>query len=427
MIKKLKRKYKGRGFKTIVENFVSLSALNILNYIFPLILIPYLTRVLGVENYGIYAFVYAILNYFTLVVRYGFEFSATKQIAIISEQKQKLNEVFSAVLSVRVILILITLVILNLLFLFIPKIADYKTYFIMGAGIFIGHGLIPVWFFQGMEKMKFLTIINLVTRSVSTILVFLFVKKSSQIDHALLFQSVGLVIGGILSIILAISIFKLRFIFPQKSEVKFQLKDGWQVFLSTLGMNFYRESNTIILGFLTNFTAVGYYSAAEKIVKAVQSLVAPFVNTLFPHFGRRLNAGANLSVELKRFVSVGKYYSLVLLVISSVLFLFSPLIIRYYLDESYLNSILNVQIMSAVIIFGGLNFYFGIAGLVNLGLEKYFTKAVWISAILSVVVCFILIPYWNDKAAAVAMVLAELSLSLLILIKVYKIYKIRSL
>jgi PST family polysaccharide transporter len=215
--------------------------------------------------------------------------------------------------------------------------------------------------------------------------------------------------------ILSFAVFKIKFTFPSFKELIYQVKDGWHIFLSTLGMNFYRESNTIILGFLTNFSVVGYYAAAEKLIKVIQSLTAPFVNVLFPYFGRRLNVGENIAKNLKLYKKLGAYYGLLLLIISISVLFFAPWGIKTYLSSAYISSVINIQIMCMVIFFGGLNYYYGIIGLVNMGKEKLFAKAVWISGVFSVCICFLLSGKLLDKGASLAMVLAEFLLFMQIL------------
>jgi len=338
-----------KDYRVLIENFFSLSVLNIINYLFPLILIPYLTRVLGVEKYGLYAFAFAIINYFVMLVNYGFDFSATKQVAIIRDDKVTLNKLFSTVTTVRIILAAISVLFLLIIVLLVNKLSSEKELIFSGVGIIISAAFIPVWLFQGLENMKLVTVVNFITRLLSTLLMFLFVKEQQDYRLALSFQSLGYLAGGVFSMILSFTVFKIKFKVPLLKELIFQVKDGWHIFLSTLGMNFYRESNTIILGFLTNFSIVGYYAAAEKLIKAIQSLTAPFVNVLFPYFGRRLNVGENIAKNIQIYKKLGVFYGLLLLTISIIVLILAPWGIKSYLSSAYINSVTNVQIMCMVI------------------------------------------------------------------------------
>lgn len=416
IVAKFKRITENKEHHKLFENFLSLSVLNVVNYLFPLILIPYLTRTLGVEKYGIYAFGLAIINYFSMLVSYGFDFSATKQVAIIRDNKAKLNRLFSSVMSIRLVLVFIALVLLTLSVLIIPRLYLERELLFSGVGIFIGIALIPTWLFQGLENMKVVAIVNFLTRLFSTALIFIFVREQLDYKLTLLFQSCGYLIGGTLSIILSLTMFKIKLVFPTLQELRFHLKEGWHIFLSTIGMNFYRESNTVILGFLTNYTIVGYYAAAEKIIKVVQSFTSPIVNTLYPYFGRKLNVGENTSKNFLLFKKLGIYYTFLLIFIAASVALISPWIIRNYLGILYVSSITNIQIMSPVIVFGSLNYYYGIIGLVNIGKETLFARAVWISGTLSILLCYILSKTILDKGAAISMVFAEVLLFIQILI-----------
>ncbi len=399
-----------KDLQRIGGNFLSLSVLNFINYLFPLILIPYLARVLGVDKYGLYAFALASLNYLVLIVKYGFEFSATKQVAIIRDDIHKLSQLFASVLTVRIILFFVSLLVLITLVVIVPKFSEEKLMLFFGTGIILGWALIPIWFFQGMENMKYVTIVNFFTRLIATMLVFIFVKSPDDYELALLFQSIGLLSGGILSLFLAFKIFKIKFVIPTWPTIMFQLKDGWQLFISTIGMNFYRESNVLILGFFTDYTLVGYYAAAEKVVKAIQSLTQPVTNALYPYFGRKLNAEDTRSSGVKNLKRIGLYLGSVLFLISILVLVLSPAIIKIYLSDNFIHSIKNVQIMSFVILFGGLNYFYGIVGLVNLGYEKRFTQSVWVSGIISVIVCIALVPQLRDVGASLAMLVAEIVL-----------------
>lgn len=418
-MKNLKKIISNNENKRLIENFFSLSILNVINYIFPLILTPYLTRILGVNNYGSYVFAYAIINYFVLIVRYGFDLSATKQVALKKNNNEQLNNLFVSVLYGRIILSIISIFLIIVLISTIPKLSHDKLSYIYGIGIIIGIAITPTWFFQGMENMKFITIINFLIRLSSTILILIFIKNSSDYNLVLLFHSIGFLAGGLFSLFFAFKFFKIKFKIPRIKQVIEQMKDGWYVFLSTVGMNFYRESNIIILGFLTNYHIVGYYAAAEKLVKLIQSFNVPFVNTLYPYFGRKLNQNNSLN-EFTKYNKIGFYYIIILIIITLIAFFCANLIVKY-LGEQYTDSIIDFRILSLVIIFGGFNYYFGVLGLVNIGKEKYFSRYVWISGIVCIILCITLSHILKDIGAAIAMVAAEFLLTIMIFVSLNKI------
>ncbi len=420
-MKRIRKLLLNKENKRLLENFFSLSILNFINYLFPLILIPYLTRILGVEKFGLYAFSYAVIQYCTVLVSYGFDYSATKYVAINRDNLEKISEVFICVIIVRLALALVCVVLVLAATGLINKLRGEYLLYVFGIGIFLGQALIPLWLFQGMEQMKFVTIINFISKLTSTLLIFIFLKNQSDYIYVNLFFSIGFLVAGILSILLAIRIFRIKFILPKSEFIKDRIRDGWHLFLSTVFMNLYRESNILILGSFVNYTVVGYYAAAEKIIKAIQSIVSPISTALFPYFGRNLNLADKKERTLKLFFRFNKYYAIALALIVCIVLFSSKYIVTYYLGNGYTNSIQNIKIMSVIILLGGLNYFLGIVGLVNLGFEKQFTQSVFVAGVISIITCFTLVNILPGTGAAITLVIAEVVLFILIL----NVYRIR--
>lgn len=409
-------KFRTQNVKKLIESFLSLSILNIVNYVFPLIIIPVLIKRLGFENYGIYIFAYTILNYFNLVVQYGFNFSATNKIAKNQNDFELIARTYTSVSIIRMLLSVILILGLIVLYAILP---DRFEIYLFGIGIFFGQGLIPVWLFQGLENMRFITLINLVVRVLAFTLIFLFVQHPNDMNKLMMFQSVSFVLGASLSMIIVWKYLGIKLVKPSVTQVKGDLIEGWQLFLSTIGMNFYRESNIVILGVITNYTIVGYYAPAEKLIKALQSFTNIIVTALYPYFSRRFTEAAGGAKYV--FKKVGRYLAFFFMLSSLFVFITAPLIINFYLRRVVDSTVLDLQILSFIIFFGGLNYYYGIIGLVNKGMEVEFTKAVWLSGIISVLTCIILSKIWSDSGAAVAMLIAEVNLLLIVLNKIGRI------
>jgi PST family polysaccharide transporter len=419
-MRRIKIFLKNNDVLSLINNFFSLSLLNVINYAFPLILIPYLTKVLGVENFGKYVFSFAIIQYATLFVSYGFDYSATKYVSINRENKNKLSSIFINVLTLRILIsLLCTVIIYVTCEIMFDNLQDKKLY-LNGIGVFIGYALTPLWFFQGMEKMKFVTIINFISKVISTLLVFFYIKDKNSLEFVNLFFSVGSLISGVLSIFLAVYIFNLKLIIPKLIDFKKHLFEGWSLFLSTIFMSMYRETNVLMLGAFTDYKIVGYYSAAEKIIKAIQSVISPFTSILYPFFGRKLNNENETDKMLSVFFKFTKYYSLLVFVLVILLYFVSNIIIFNVFGPNFVNSVLNFKILILVVFFGGLNYLLGIVGLINLGFEKEFTSSVFISSIVSICLGYFLIKNYKDIGASLTMVITEILLFSLILYKYFK-------
>ena len=397
--------------KSLIESFFSLSILNGLNVILPLITLPYILRIVGPANYGVYSFVYVTIQYVLIVSSYGFDFSATKQISQHRNDEVEVNKIFNAVIITKLILSLFGILILLTFSPLFIRSKDNYLLLLYGVGIVFGDIFIPVWLFQGLEKMRYLTLVNVISKLFFTLLIFIVVKKGSDYKYILLLNSLGYIIAGIFSTFIVIKAFHIRFMRPVKKDVIFQLKDGLAVFGSTLGMNFYRNSNVFILRFFVNDSMVGIYAAAEKVIKAIQGIASPMVQALFPHFGFRFKTMSEKD-NVSTLFRVTKLFSVLLLIIALSTFLFSPYIIRFFGGKEFIESIPLVKIMSLVIFFGGINYLLGIVGLINLNKQTAFFITVTLSGIVSMFFLVIFGFKLGIYAAAWSKVISEIILFL---------------
>mgnify|MGYP003522537605 CR=1 FL=1 len=165
MLNKLKQLFvrlkHNKDGKTLIANFGYLSLLQIASYVFPLITLPYLARVIGVEGFGKIAFAAAIMVWFQTIADWGFNFTATRDVAKNRDNKEKISEIFSNVFWARVFLMLISLIGLSVCVLVIPKFKENANIIMISFLMIPGHILFPDWFFQAIEKMKYITILNL--------------------------------------------------------------------------------------------------------------------------------------------------------------------------------------------------------------------------------------------------------------------------
>lgn len=300
--------------KRLISNFISLLVLQGSNYILPLLTLPYLVRILGVEYFGLLAFATATIAYFQILTDYGFNLTATKEVSIHRNDKQKLVEIFSSVMIIKFLLMLLSFVILCIVVFSFDRFRKDYLVFILSFGMVIGQVLFPVWFFQGMEKMKYVTYLNILAKSIFTVAIFLVVKEQSDYYIVPLLTSIGFIISGLLAFYLIKKEFDISFKLQSFKTIKYYLVDGWHVFLSRFYISVYTTTNIILLGIFTNNTIVGYYSIAEKIVMAIGGLFEPANQTLYPYLVKIYHN------NLKQFTTMLKKISISYLCI--VIFLF---------------------------------------------------------------------------------------------------------
>ena len=285
----LKIKNLSSDSKTLLSNFFSLSVLQGINMILPLVTLPYLTRVLGVEKFGLINFVLSIIMYFNILVSFGFELSATREISVNRDNLKKVSEIFSSVMLIKLILALLSFLILLILTTYIDSFNQYSALYFVTFGLIIGNLLAATWFFQGMEKMKYITYINVSSRVFFTILIFVFVKDSSDYMWVPLLNSIGALVAGVYSVLLIFRMYNIKLKLPTLDTIIYYLKDSYYFFLSRVANNGSRYYAITIIGIYFGNTIVGYYSMVEKLFYAFLSLGGIVSQTIYPYMSRTKN------------------------------------------------------------------------------------------------------------------------------------------
>ena len=409
-------------YKQIVENFFSLSILNGLNVLLPLVTLPYILNVVGKANYGAYSYIYVIVQYVILFSTYGFNFSATKQISQCRDDVESVLRIYNAVTASKVLIAAFLSVVLLLCGKYVFKSEEGAWMFVYGLGMVVGDVLTPVWLFQGMEEMKYMTIVNASSKILFTILIFVVVQESEDYQLLILLNSCGYLLAGLLSVILVYRQFHLRLHWATWSDIRMQLKEGSAVFGSTFGMNLYRNANVIILKQFVTDDIVGLYSAAEKVVKGFQSIISPAAQALFPHLSQRFK-GKPVGENMRLLRRISLPFTGVVLLVAIGVFAFAPLISDILCGKEFAACVPLIRIMTLVILFGEINYLVGIVGLINMDGPRYFFQSVIVTGVFSVVFMLMMTPRCGGNAAAWAMSLSEVLLCILCLLSLYRINK----
>ena len=410
-----------KKYSKIIENFFSISLLNAISQIISFFLVPYLVAVLGFDTYGAYCFIYNIALYLVMFGTYGFRFSATRLISICRDDRAEVNRIFNAAIAARLLLSTVGALIAGVAVFMLMDKDDFIMY-LFALGIVYGDVFIPVWLFQGMEQMRYLTIVNVVSKIVFAVLVFILINEQGDYIYILILNSCGYVAAGILSIFIAFRQYGLSFSLPRWSDIVELLKDGWHIFVSNIGMELYRNSNAFLLGVLVSDTAVGIYTSIEKLVKVGQSVINALPMAIFPH-ASRLFQGREISDSLSKLFRMLRV-SFLLLAVVALLFACSPKLVVWYLPElDYTVAKYMVWLMSPVMIFGSLNYIAGIVGLVNLGASSLFERNIWIVGVMSVSLMLIFAKEYSYYAAAATWSIDEILLFVLCLFSLRSVGK----
>lgn len=391
--------------KVLLANFFSLSALQAVNFILPLLTIPYLIQVIGIELYGLLAFATALMMYFIILSDYGFNLIATDEISINRDSISKVSDIFSAVLMVKFILVLVGFVILTLFILFFDRLSQNWEIYYLTFGIVIGQSLFPIWFFQGMEKMRYIAILNILAKSIFLIAIFIFVKEEEDYYLVPLFNALGFIVSGVISLVYIRNNFGVSFNIQKIEVLQNYLKKGWHIFISRIVVVFYTSSNLLILGVFTDNTMVGHYAIAEKVIGAISSLGAMINQVFFPYLSKiRSISEVNY---YNKFTYILKIIIGVMSLVSLGIYFLAPWIVEMLVGREVSEIVEILRILAITIIFFPLGGFFT-QSFITLKASFLITKATIYTAIINLLLVFPLVYFYNIYGLALVVILVQI-------------------
>ena len=397
-------------YKRIIINFLSLSLIQVSNYLIPLITFPYLVRTLGLEMYGLVAFGQNIFAYFEQVLTYSFSLTAPKDISQADGSHTAISRIFHRVLFAKLGLLILCLILATLITLAVPRLYEIKTMMLAGILILLSNVLQFDWFFQGMQEMKNITIVNLSARFLSIALLFATVHSPSDTVAALIFFPISNILVGLIALVLIYRKFGLPFTPPQYSDIFEELKQGFQIFTSQFLVRFYSaDINITLLGFLSNNLTLGIYTFANRIFALAAAATGPLSNALYPHLAKLYRE--NIEQYRKQFKTILVTILAVFSVLGLGLYLAADFITTFLAGQPTPQSSLILRILSVALVFAPFGAFYTQAFII-LGREKELLFTVMICIIVNAISLFITYHYFQEIGLAITNIVVWVTLFL---------------
>lgn len=388
----------------ILKNMTWLASLQFANYLIPLLLIPYVVRIVGVEAFGNISYAQNIIAYLTVLVNFGFDYSATQEIAIHRDNKAKTNAIFWSVIRSKALLLLLSFAILFACFAFIDEFNANKKLYLFTALINVGFALFPSWFLQGVENMAKTTVFNFVAKLVGAILIVLLITSPKHYPYYLLILSLSYIAGGGLAFLYVVRKYKLSY--TSQSD-KAALSKGFPIFINILFATIYSAVGlTMLKEFVTSYE-LGVYSGAYRLIMAVLMIVSYPINiALFPTISRRFS---------QSFVSGWSFYRKAFRIVlffgtlcSVGIFVFADIIVEIVLGSKFEASAEVLRILSLLPLLVLSASMLTTQGMYGLQLQRYAPYIGATICILSIACNYLLINAMGIQGAAWAYIVAEL-------------------
>ena len=299
MIRKTYQLAENDGSRQVMNNVASLSGLQAITFLLPIVVVPYLFQVIGPEKFGLVAFAQAFVQYFMILTDYAFNITATREISLCQDNKALISEIFSAVMTARLVLTALGLLAFCALVMFVPRFSDDRILYTLTFGTVIGNALFPMWLFQGMEKMEYITKLKMLGEFSAAFGIILFIRgPQDYLTVPLIYASV-LLGTGMLALVIAFRKLGLVFKFPGFGRVRQELEAGRELFLSIVAINAYTSTRVFAVGLMTSNTLTGFYSIAERISNVAQTFpLSSFSQAIYPRLSNIYRRNSAMAFRL---------------------------------------------------------------------------------------------------------------------------------
>lgn len=386
--------------------------LNLINtgtqMLFPLITFPYVCRVIEADGVGQVNFFQSIISYISLFTCLGIPMYAIREIARDRNDVVKMNRTATEILLLHSMLTLVGYIIVAILCLTVPQIqVNIPLFLILSLTIFFT-AIGCEWFYQGIEDFKYITIRGLIIKMVSVVLLFIFVKSKTDLLYYGCYAVFGVLGGNIFNFFRLRKYIHRENIIFSELHIKRHVKPVLKVFSFSVVTSIYLQLNTVLLGFLKNALAVGYFAAATKVMQMLLTMSACLGSVMMPRASHLI--AENKEDEFNRLIQKSYDFTLAIALPMTIGLIFcAPSLITALCGVKFEHSILPSQIIAPIILMVAISNVFGIQVLFPKGKINIVTLCCGIGAVADLILNLCLIPFFSYIGTSIAYLGAEVA------------------
>ncbi len=396
----MKTKEKSLKLNAVFNMIKSLSSV-----VFPLITFPYISRVLGVDSLGRYNFATSVITYVSLIAVLGITYYSIREGAKLREDREKFNDFANQIFTVNVISTLFAYVFLGILLLAVPKFYEYRALLLILSAQVMMNTLGVNWIYSIYEEFAYITVRSVIFQVISILAMFIFVREPQDVEIYAAITVLATAGANLLNFFFSRRYCKLRLTF--KIDWKRHFKPIMVLFGMEAAAIIYAYTDTVILGFVSGEYSVGIYSVSMKLYNIVKTLLASAVLVSIPRLSLLLGQRKNDEADA---LATDLYSTMLTLTVPAIvgMIVLGTQIITIIAGAEYISAHFSYVVLSVAIFFSLGSYFWGQAALVPSKREGIVLRATLVSAIVNLVLNFVMIPFWQEKAAAITTLIAEI-------------------
>ncbi len=386
-------------------NIFSLYVWQAAQFVIPILTIPVLSRALGVEKFGDVAIALNFAMYFTVVAEWGFNLSATQQVARASSDDSLLRNIFWDTIFARCILASICLVFALILSLCIPAFERISALIWIASIQVVGTAITTNWFLQGLEKMVTFSIVSICGRIIVVPLTFLFVHGPEDATVAVAIQTGSVLLIGASGLVMSLRTRKLLPVAFDLRGALAKIYEGIHLFSSQAAVTLYSQTNVVLLGIVSGPSAAGVFNGADRIRRAAQAAIGPISTALFPRVSVLAEENPSAAFRVIRRVMIAQVS--LSLCISLTIFFAADIAVDILLGKDFSSAAPILKLLAPVPTLVGINNVLGTQILLPFGRQKTFSAIIIICGLFNVACLLVLCPRLGALGAASSILITE--------------------
>lgn len=390
--------------RQLLGDVVSLYAVQGLNYLMPIIVLPFLLRALGPTAYGSVVFAQSLMGFAVILIEFGFNFTAARDISVASADLHRVARIYWTTLAAKLLLLLASCIIVLGIMLF-PRFRNDWPVFAASSLLLLGNIAFPQWYFQGIGRLRDVAIVQAISRGVISGCVIVAVHTPQDAWIAALILSAPQLVGAFATVCLGKALAPSIFYRPSFLDIKQALSQSWHLFAASASTTLYQNVNPIVLGLMCGERAVAFYSVSTRLITALQGLAAPITYSVFPYASRLF--AENRQHAWKFLVRILRILLPAFAIAGVLVGSFAPLIVELIAGHEYSDAASVLRIMAALPLLITIAVFLSRIVMVNVGLTHYLPRLYLAVGALNLVLLPLLIQAFAEDGAAWSLLVAE--------------------
>jgi O-antigen/teichoic acid export membrane protein len=375
------------------------------NLITPLLVVPYIVSICGEEGYGKIGVGMALAFFIMVFIDYGSEIVGVKDVAVNRENNNKLESIFITTYTAKFILLLAMLLVVSVLFYFIPYFSNEKALFFLSLSMVIGQFINPTWFLQGIENFKWITILNILSKVIYLAGVFLFLKTPGDYIYSNLIWGIGMIAANGITWFYIVYKYSFTFSNLKRSEVEKLIKHNFSIFSSQIFVSLQMYSPIVLISFFGGNTMAGQYKIVDQIIVIFKTYLLLFFNFVYPQVCYLLDRSKR---EALRFWKIYNGLNGVFIISSMIIIaLFSLKIVDYFNPKEIIeiSNLLKIAVLIPILQSVSIPLKQLVLGSNK---QREYVKTVMIITIISLLMIILITPFYNVLGVLFALIVTEI-------------------